>query len=324
MMSAVTIKRYDQLNADQWRRVAVTAKRHVKRITGQSSEIGIGQKYTAGRPTGRQLAIRVYLPQKCRRVAKTKRVPAHFEIRLKRSDGKFDRLRIRSDVESLGDYVPTGADVKLDDRTATTGFLLRWKTDDGEVRWGLATVAHLFDQTRLRIVSVRMNPTVTLRCRRLKTPPKREHLDLAVLEIVGDREEIEDKLRRCGLIESIDPPAIPLMSVRQVHRAVMGHRRGRTYPPDGDHAFTGEEVFPDGFQLGSRILDDCVRVGRCDVDTFCQGTSGSAWSISNQAACLQVGGKETDFREGIGQPFDLCLKWIRSSINAPVNVVAVW
>ncbi|QEF96617.1 hypothetical protein Mal15_06450 [Stieleria maiorica] len=324
MMSAVTIKRYDQLSADQWRRVAVTAKRHVKQITGQSCEIGIGRKYSAGKPAGRQLAIRVYLPKKRRRVARAKQVPAHFKIRLKRSDGKFDRLRIRSDVESLGDYVPTGARVNVGRYSATAGFLLRWKHDDGEIRWGLATVGHLFDQTRLRIVSVRVNPTVTFRCRRLKTPPKRNHIDLAVLEIIGDQNETEAKLLRCGLIESVHPPAISLMSVRQVHRAVMGHRRGRTYPPDGDRDFVGEEVFPDGFQLGSRILEDCVRVGRSQIDTFRQGTSGSAWSIGARPACLQVGGKETDFREGIGQPFDLCLKWIRSSIAPSADVVAVW
>ncbi|MCS7471614.1 hypothetical protein NZK35_33620 [Stieleria sp. ICT_E10.1] len=324
MMPAVTIKRYDELTPDQWRRVVATAKRHVKAITGQSSEIGIGRKYRGGKPFGWQLAIRVYLPRKRQRVAPAQRVPPHFQIRLKRSDGKFDLLVIRSDVESLGDYVPTGASVKLETRDATSGFLLRWNGIDGQTEWGFATVGHLYDDTSLRTASIRVNSTTTFQCRRFKAAARGEHIDLAVMVIVGKPTEIEEKLIRCELITNNNPPPIDLMSVRQVHRAAMRHRRGRTLPPGDEQAFTGEEVFPDGFRLGSRILDDCIRVGRSADDTFRQGTSGSAWQFGNLAACMQVGGKVTEFREGIGQPFDRFLDWIRSAIDESAKVVAVW
>ncbi|QDV47253.1 hypothetical protein Enr13x_71620 [Stieleria neptunia] len=323
-MPAVTIKRYDELTQDQWRRVVATAKRHVKAITGQSSEIGIGRKYTGGKPFGWQLAIRVYLPRKRRRVAKARRIPPHFQIRLKRSDGKFDLLVIRSDVESLADYVPTGGSVKLGTHDAAGGFLLRWNGFDGQTEWGFATVGHLFDDTSLRVGSIRVNSTTRFQCRRFKAAAKREHIDLAVMVIVGEQQQIEAKLKRCNLIQTNNPPAVDLMSIRQVHRAAMQHRRGRTLPPGESQAFTGEEVFPDGFRLGSRILDDCIRVGRSADDTFRQGTSGSAWRFGDQAACMQVGGKVTEFREGIGQPFDRFLNWIRSAIDESAKVVAVW
>ena len=324
MMPAVTIKRYDELTPDQWRRVVATAKRHVKTITGQSSEIVIGRKYSDGKPFGWQLALRVYLPRKRQRVAKAKRVPTHFQIRLKRSDGKFDLLVIRSDVESLGDYVPTSGSAKLGTRDAASGFLLRWNGIEGDIKWGFATVGHLYDDTSLRTGSIRINATTTFQCRRIKTAARGEHIDLAVMVIVGESGEIEEKLIRCELIKNNDPPPIDLMSVRQVHRAAMRHRRGRTFPPGDEQAFTGEEVFPDGFRLGSRILDDCIRVGRSADDTFRQGTSGSAWRFGDQAACMQVGGKLTEFREGIGQPFDRFLDWIRSAIGESAKVVAVW
>ena len=322
-MRTVTIQRYSQLSDEQWRRIAKSAKRHVRKLTGEAIEIGIGRKYANGKPSGRRVAIRVYVPRKRKRVSRTKRIPECFRIKLKRADGKFDLVRIRSDVDSLADYVPTSATVRLGARTAATGLLLRWRDANGSVGWGFATVGHLFDGTSRRVASVRVHSTTKFQCRLVKNAPKRKHFDLAVLRIVGRQAEIEGKLKDCDLISTSNPPAIALMSVRQVHRAATDRRRGRTVSPHGDRAFTGEEVFPDGFLLGTRRLDDCIRVGQARSDTFKQGTSGANWCFGTKVACVQVGGRATEFQEGIGQPMDCFLPWIRATLGASAKVVAV-
>lgn len=322
-MRTVTIQRYSELTDQQWKRVVASLKHQIRKITSQSSEIGIGRKYSAGKPSGWQVAIRVYLPQKRKRVSKTKQIPEHFLVRLRRDDGNYDLLKIRSDVESLSDYIPTSARVKLAGRRAVSGFLLRWKTASGSVQWGFATVGHLFDRSSLRVASIRINSTTKFQCRHQASPSRGKHSDLAVLRIVGDLEEVQQKLMDCNLIHSADPPAIALMSVRQVHRATTDHSRGRTFSPRGVERFIGEEVFPDGFLLGTRRLNDCIRVGQSPISTFQQGTSGSCWRFGTKTACMQVGGKSPDFREGIGQPIERFLQWIRSAVGSSAKIVAV-
>jgi hypothetical protein len=322
-MRTVTIQRYNQLSGEQWRRVTRSVKRQVRNLTGKPVEIGIGRKYANGIPFGRRVAIRVYVPRKRQRVSSAKRIPGLFRIRLKRPDGKYDLLKIRSDVDSLADYVPTSARVRLGTRTATTGLLLRWNDAKGAVKWGFATVGHLFDDTSRRVASVRVHSTAKFQCRLFKNAPKRKRVDVAVLRIVGSRKEIERKLQDCDLISKSNLSVIKLMRVRQVHRAAIDRRRGRTVSPDGDQVFTGEEVFPDGFLLGTRRLDDCIRVAQARNDTFKQGTSGAHWCFGSRVACMQVGGKANEFCEGIGQPMDSLLPWIRSTLGHSVKVVAV-
>lgn len=322
-MQTVTIHRYDQLTDAQWRRIATSAKRQVLAITGQISEIGIGKKYRDGRPSGHKVALRVYLQEKRKRVAKAKRIPAHFSIRLRRDDQKYELIRIRSDVESLGDYIPTGAVVSLGRRAAVAGFLLRWQDIDAATCWGFATVGHLFDGTSLRSATVRVSSSVKFQCRQFKSAPLRKHSDLALMEFIGRQDEIESKLIDGKLINARNQPGIKLMTVREVHKAAAEQRRGRTFSPEGDQSFIGEEVFPNGFLLGARRLSDCIRVGRSPTDTFRPGTSGSCWHFGNQVACMQVGGKATEFREGIGQPFQRFLPWIESVVGGSVEVVAV-
>lgn len=322
-MRTVTIQRYSQLSDEQWRRVTKSAKRQVRNLTGKSTEIGIGRKYANGNPLGRRVAIRVYVPRKRQRVSSAKRIPGHFRIRLRRRDGRYDLLKIRSDVDSLADYVPTSARVRLGTRTATTGLLLRWNDAKGSVSWGFATVGHLFDDTSRRIASVRVHSTTKFQCRLIKNAPRRKRVDVAILRIVGSHKEIVRKLMDCDLIGKSNPSSIKPLSVRQVHRAAIGRRRGRSVSPDGDRVFLGEEVFPDGFLLGTRRLDDCIRVAQARSDTFKQGTSGAHWCFGSRVACVQVGGKATEFREGIGQPMGSLLPWIRSALGQSLKVVAV-
>lgn len=321
-MRTVTIQRYSELTDQQWKHVVASLKRQVRKITGQSSEIGIGRKYSDGKPSGWQVAIRVYLPQKRQRVSRAKQIPGHFHVKLRRADGKYDLLTIRSDVESLSDYLPTSAKVKLGRGRATSGFLLRWSPARGSVKWGFATVAHLFDQSSLRITSVRVDSTTKFQCRLAARSSARQRSDFSVLEIVGTQSEIEQKLLGCDLISTVNPPAITLMSVRQVHRSATDHQRGRSYTSDGDQRFVGEEIFPDGFRIGTRRLDDCIRVGQASAGTFQPGTSGADWRFGSRAACIQVGGKSPEFREGIGQPLQRFARWIRTAVDSSAKIVA--
>ena len=327
MMQRITIKQYDDLTYDQWKRVVRSVKRQTQRIIGASCEIGIGRKITDGQPTTCQVAARVYLPNKRQRVAASHRVPQQFSVRLRRPDKKYDLVTLRSDVESLADFVPTSARVRSGRRNAAAGFLLRWMRDGDQgvrdTQWGFLTAGHVFDGSDRQAVTVRVNTSTRFECRRWKAPGQGKRSDIIVLRIVEDRNQIETKLVHCGLITKTNPQAIRFLTTAEVHRAAGRHRHGRTFFPGGDAVFVGEEVFPDGFRLGTRKLDDCVRVAQSPKGTFARGTSGAYWRFGSKPACLQVGGKAPDFREGVGQPVDRFLPWIRSALGRSAKIVAV-
>ncbi|MEM0924947.1 MAG: hypothetical protein AAGJ83_02825 [Planctomycetota bacterium] len=321
-MRTLTISKYSDLTDEQWRRVAATAVRRVKQITGERCQIGIGPKYTRGRSTSR-LSVRVYLDRKLDRVAVRKRLPEHFRLRLRRPDGRYDVIHIATDVEPLTDFVPTGARVRHRDGEATTGLLVRWIEAD-EVGWGFLVPAHFFAGTRLCSVTVRADRSTRFLCRRRATARKRDRVDVAVLQIRGKRDEIESKLMATEWIKSLAPRGLKFVSTRVVHRNAVRQRRGTTFAVKWNRAFTAEEVFPNGFRLGERLLDDCIRVGRARKETFRPGTSGSMWRLSTDVACLQVGGRQPEFREGIGQPIDRISRWFRSRFGDQAHLVAAF
>ena len=321
-MRTLTISRYSDLSDDQSRRVAARAERRVKQITGKRCQIGIGPKYTGGRSTP-QLSVRVYLDQKLDRVAESRRLPDDFQIRLRRLDGRYDVVRIATDVEPLTDFVPTGVRAKHRDGEATTGWLVRWIEED-EVGWGFLVPAHFFAGTRLRNVTVRADRSTRFLCRRRATAQKRDRVDVAVVQIRGRQDEIETKLMATEWIDSLAPRRLKFASTRVVHRNAVRQRRGTMFAVKWNRAFTAEEIFPNGFRLGGRILDDCIRVGQARRETFRPGTSGSMWRLSADVACLQVGGRQPDFREGIGQPIDRISRWFRERFGDQARLVAAF
>jgi hypothetical protein len=321
-MRTLTLTRYTDLTPDQWRRVAATTRRHVRRVCGVRCEVGIGRKWSSGRPRGNGVAIRVYLPDKQPRVPASCRVPDEFSIRLRRNDGRYELLQIPSDVDSLADLVPTAGSVALNNQSATTALVLRWVDHRRAIRWGFVTVAHLFDRRAPRAVSVRVRSTV-FRCRRLRPPPRSDRNDVCILAVNGPGDRVEARLIDSGVLSPEGNRPVDLMSVRQVHRSVMNQEVGRTVSVDGSGRIVGEEVFPDGFRLGTRRVDDCVRVSAATENTFRPGTSGACWTFASRVACMQLGGRRPEFREGIGQPISRYLPWLRRTLGEQAAIVAV-
>ncbi len=319
-MQTLSVTKYDQLSEREWARVADTARLHVLEITGKDCDIGIGRKFRGGKPYGWQISLRVYLPRKRKRVAKSKQIPARFQIRLKRGK-RFVLVEIRSDVDSRSDFVPTGATVKLGSRIFSTGGLLRWR-EDGQTQWGFLTVAHEFDASSRRRTRVRVSETEVFDCELLFTASSNRNLDSAVMKILGDAPQIVEDLIDAGLIEHADPLPVSLLRTGEVKRAAIERKRGRTYPPGGSHPFIGEDVFPNGFLLGQRRLDDCIRVGQQDRNVFAPGTSGALWRFGRRAACMQAGGRAPDFEDGIGQPYAAMMTWVRGKLGRSVELVA--
>lgn len=319
-MRPVPITKYLQLTEKEWRVVATQVKKQVLEITGKECEIGLGRKYRNDRPYGWQIAIRVYLPVKRKRVAEAKLVPPHFILVL---PGKGE-IRVRSDVDSLSKLVPTAAKVTRSGAVASTGVLVRW-TDNRERHWGFLTVAHFFDETRRRNAEVRLGSSANSRfsCQRKRTAD--EPLDVVLLEIKGDTDEVEAKLIANDLICCTNPEELSVLSPKAVRRATSSHKAGRTFPQSGSRTFKGEEVLLDGFPIKDRRLDDCIRVvhnGRRKV--FDEGTSGAHWRYGNDLACMQVGGKKPEFREGIGQPLQVLRTWMRRKVSSSAKIVAVF
>ncbi len=294
----------------------------MRRVCGVRCEVGIGRKWSSGRPRDNDIAIRVYLPNKKPRVPASGRVPDVFSIRLCRDDGGYDLLRIRSDVDSLADLVPTAGRVALNEPSATTAFILRWVDRRQAMRWGFATVAHLFARGAPRAVSVRVGSTM-FRCRRLRPPPRGDRNDVCILAVNGPSDRVEARLIDCGVLPPEGNRPVDPMSVREVHWSAMNQEVGRTYSVDGSERIVGEEVFPDGFRLGTRRVDDCVRVSAATEGSFRPGTSGACWTFGNRAACMQLGGRQPEFREGIGQPLSRYLPWLRRTLGKQAAVVAV-
>ena len=312
----------EPFSSREWSRVADSARRQVKQITGKDCDIGIGRKFRSGRPYGWQVAIRVYLPRKRKQVAESKLIPSHFQIRLKRGK-RFVLLKIRSDVDSRSDFRPTASVVRLGSRRFAAGALLRW-LEDAEICWGFLTVAHEFDGTSRTFAAVRASSTQVFDCRLLDVAPENRNLDAAIMQIKGQPQEIVDDLIDAGLIDDPNPPPVSLQRVSAVKTAAIEHRSGRTYPPGASWRFKGEEVFPNGFLLGNRRLDDCIRVGQSQHGVFKAGTSGSMWKFGRRVSCLQAGGRRPNFEDGIGQPYSKIMKWVRQKLGRGAAIVSVF
>lgn len=321
-MRTITIEHYDQLSRDQWRRLATTAKRHMVERTGQPCEIGIGRKVTDGQTTDCSTAVRVYLPHKRPRVPVRLRVPQPFEIRLRRKDGRYELVRVTSDVESLSAFVPTSLTVKAGGQQATAGLIVRWMDSRADPHWGFATVAHLFDTKPRRAATIRFNSRLRFRCRLHRTASRRTRNDLCVLRIVGDADETRKTLIDHGLINAQQTRPSDWLSVDEVHRCAISHTRGNACTPWSQFPCVGEEVFPNGFRIGTRRLDDCIRVGGAPPDSFQRGTSGSLWRFEGRFGCMQVGGKTPNFCEGIGQPIARYVDWFHKALGRDCEIVA--
>ena len=275
-MRTITISRYSDLTSREWSRVIASAKRQVNRITEERCEIGLGRKFRGNQPYGWQIALRVYVSRKRKRVARSKRIPRHFHIRLRQRNGRYKIVRIRSDVDSRSDFIPTGGIARLGARRkATAGSLIRWRSS-GTTKWGFLTVAHLLDNTSLKTTFVSVASKVFV-CRLLRKAPVHSNLDVAIVEVRSVRggEDIDDALIECNLMGTTRLTSVELLTTAQVERAVSARRNGRTFPPGKSHAFKCEEFFPDGFLLGGRRLDHCIRVRQSTANVFKQGTSGS-------------------------------------------------
>ncbi|WP_417375655.1 hypothetical protein [Gimesia maris] len=314
-MKTISVHRYSDLKKWQWLRVISTIKKQVKEIAGEDCYVGIGRKYRQDKAYGWQIAARIYLQRKRKRVTAKKRIPPSFHVRLQRNDGGYDTIKIRSDVESA--FNQTGRRIAL--LNATTGYLVRWIDENNFRRWGFITVAHIFDDTQIRSVSIQISNSVRVDCQVRAVSGAQSGIDAAILEIRQQQGggHPETALHSAGLITNTNPPKISTLTTPQIQSLSLSRSNGCTYPPVRKFNFECEnEQFPYGVPLGRRTLQNCIVVRQENADVFKVGTSGSLWTINGFPACMQVGGRPNNYDVGLGQSFHFIAPWIKSALRA--------
>jgi hypothetical protein len=88
--------------------------------------------------------------------------------------------------------------------------------------------------------------------------------------------------------------------------------------------FQAEETFPEGLTVGGRRLQHCIRVRQQTAGVFRPGTSGSYWRVGPRPGCLQVGGRQPEFAEGIGQPLQEVQNWLQRNLHRSVRIVGTF
>lgn len=293
--------------------------------------VGFGPKCRGGEMI-EGLAARFFVRRKKSHVAKSRRIEPVEPVRLfDRRRRRYRQLRLSTDVVQTQPPAPVGVAVRDGSRQATAAAVIRWSTrqppppdpqasepDDPRWRWGLLTVAHLFDASTRegrieRVHACGAQPTTidgaVVAAGRLPGGP-----DAAVMETGIDR------LWLSGFLP--DPSAqhprlaaeddvlrwIPRGTDGYVHRAGPVRRwRFATYLP--------EQTIP---RLGRlrHVIQFHSDTADHDRHPFAPGTSGSVLVVGGVPAGMQVAAESPNYRTGYAQLFVASWPWLRERLAA--------
>lgn len=317
-----------------------------KQFRGQENitAIGVGGKTVDGvLETEPRLALRFHVRRKYSRTSRLATIQRGkpLEVRIRRDDKKsFINVRMPSDVVRVERFVPTGVPVAVSSDFASGGLIFRLrklgtttsKADD--FIWGMLSVGHF-----LKIESGN-NISVSLASRQIQgngvpifgsvrhhtTPPG--PLDASAIEfsyasaksagyfvktpgvslVMRSHQNLRQDAGTHESAESLRPP--------RVNQPVLLSRKARITD------FYDEFPIDD---LGT--LKNIVRIEAIEDEDglFEVGTSGSVLLVKDQVAAIQVAGRVSDFRVGLGQTVShLVGEWLLHEFGGLGQSPLIW
>lgn len=328
----------DSLSLDDLRHLQRTLQRRVgSRDAANIVAVGFGPKSRGGE-TQEGLAARFFVRRKKSRVAESRRIQPVEPVRLfDRRQGRYRQLQLATDVVQIRPPAPVGVAVRDGTRRATTAAVIRWTTrrppppdpqsgDPGDARWrwGLLTVAHLFDG-RAPVASSAREVKVDRVDACAAQPPAVDGAVVAAGRLPGgpDAAVMETGIDRLWLSGFLPDPSAhhPRLAaeadvLRWIHQGTDGyvHRAGpvrrwrfATYLPE--QTIPGLGRLRHMIQFHSDAVDDALQ-------PLAPGTSGSVLVAGGVPAGMQVAAQSPDYQIGYAQLFAASWPWVRERLAA--------
>ncbi len=273
--------------------------------------------------------------QKLQRPSSDKRIDSIEAVRLlDRASGNYFKLSLPTDVLQTEEILPTGVRVQSGDDFATTSSVVRWTkaapvpaianlddAQDSRWRWGVLTVAHLFNKPG--------SATSYTRVERMATcglgPETVRGQVIAQGRVPGgpDISLIETGLDRLWLSGLLPQPAGPSLAIASEQQLLMWIARGTEgmYIGDGvSHRWWWQTFYPQLSipQLGRvrHIVRYRAMAEPSGTLPFGPGSSGGLIVAGGIPIGMQIAATSPWFQEGFAQCFDVSLTWLKTHLRA--------
>lgn len=329
-----------QLTFDSLRRIQATLERRVAaRDPANIRQVGfapqsaadVRRERTATLPITAQFDVK----RKLQRLPTDRRIKSVESVRLlKRASGSYLALNLRTDVLQTGEILPTGVRVENGDDYATTSVVVRWsKVDpapaiakledalDFRWRWGVLTVAHLFNKppgtangTRVeRLIRCGVGPQ-TIRGQMIARGKVPGGPDISLIETGLDR------LWLSGLLPRPHGLSLATASEQQLLHWIATGAEG-TYIGDGViHNWRWQTFYPELSISPLGRLRHIIRYQSAAPQTggapFGPGSSGGVLVAGGIPIGIQIAATSPFFRDAFAQCFDVSLAWLKKRLRA--------
>lgn len=339
-----------QITLDRLRRIQATLERRsAGRDPANIRQVGFAPQvaeparrdYSLSRSTARPnsfslpVTAQFDVKQKRQRLPAKQRIESTESVRLlERISRTYLTLELATDVLETGDILPTGVRVDNGGEHATTAAVVRWTTvepvplignqedaQDFRWRWGVLTVAHLFNNQQgtnssprvERLATCGVGPTTVcgqmIARGRVPGGP-----DIGLIETGLDR------LWLSGLLPQPHAPALASASQQQLLHWIAAGTKG-VYIGDGvTHNWRWQTFYPELSipQLGR--LRHIVRYQSTAMQAkdipFGPGSSGGILVAGGIPIGIQIAATGPLFQEAFAQCFDVSLAWLKKRLRA--------
>ena len=274
--------------------------------------------------------------RKRQRLPADERIESVESIRLlERASRTFLTLDLDTDVLQTGEILPTGVRIENGANHATTSAVVRWTqvepapairnledAQDFRWRWGVLTVAHLFNNPQgtnggarvERLVTCGVGPQ-TIRGQMVARGRVPGGPDISLIETGLDR------LWLSGLLPQPDGPSLATASETQLLDWIATGTEG-TYIGDGaTHRWRWQTFYPELSisQLGRlrHVIRYRSTVSQTDdASPFGPGSSGGVLVAGGIPIGIQIAATSPLFQDAFAQCFDVSLAWLKNQLRA--------
>lgn len=338
-MEAVDPADVGALSLDDLQNIQRTLERRVgSRDASNIIAVGFGPKCRRGE-TEKGLAARFLVRRKKRDVAESRRIEPVEPVRLlDRSKGRYRQLLLKTDVIQTRRVRPVGVRVQARARVATTAAVVRWTTrqppppdpqsgdpHDPRWRWGLLTVAHLFDgatgrEGQIERVDACGGQPATIDGSLVAAGRVPGGPDAAVMETGLDR------LWLSGFLPDpvVHPPRLATEAdvLEWIRDGTSGYVHGAGFV----RRWRFGMYLPEQTISGLGRLRHVIRIHADpqdrDLRPFAPGTSGSILVTAGVPAGMQVAAESPSYQTAYAQLFQATAPWLRESLGATHAVLA--
>lgn len=329
-----------QLTLDSLRRIQATLERRVAaRDPANILQVGFAPQSAGHLRRERTVTLPVTaqfdVKRKLQRLPKDRRVKSIESVRLlERASGSYRALNLRTDVLQTGEILPTGVRIENGEDYATTSVVVRWskvepapgivKLEDAldfRWRWGVLTVAHLFNQppgpasgARVeRLITCGVGPQ-TIRGQMIARGKVPGGPDISLIETGLDR------LWLSGLLPRPHGPRLVTASEQRLLQWIAAGAEG-TYIGDGvTHNWRWQTFYPELSISPLGRLRHIIRYQSAAPHTggvpYGPGSSGGVLVVGGIPIGIQIAATSPLFQDAFAQCFDVSLAWLKRRLRA--------